>query len=510
VPRSFIPGLIGLTGAIVVATTAVTGFTAQAAPALQFGPCPEDISKPYPQLRCATVDVPLNYANPAGEKVRLTVSKLAARNPAARRGSLLLNPGGPGGPGADFNGRVAQKLPPAVLDSYDLIGFDTRNTAHSTPIMCVDPATYWKHPLPDPDSPSTRQQNWQRAKEYADGCQQRAGKYLPHLTTPNNARDMDRIRAAMGEEKISFLGYSYGTYLGAVYGQLFPQRVDRMILDSSTNPDTSEVWYRNNLGQDVAAQRRLGLYFDWIAQYDRVFHLGTDRRQVQAAWDAIRDDLRRQPHGNLGPSEFIDMSFNALYGESSWITLANAMSDYRNRHDDRKLTEQVSTKDAAAENNNAIYNAVECADAPWPKRHAEWERDSTELARRYPLAAWYNSWTVAPCAEWHGPHHTPLKITGQHLPPVLMFNSVHDVATPYEGAQEMHRSLPSSVLVTEDNAGKHGVYALAGNEEANRIGTEYLVRGTPPAEDVHIPGHPLPDPTNPQSAQTAATSMQLG
>ncbi|GAA4840440.1 alpha/beta hydrolase [Saccharopolyspora rosea] len=494
----------GLAGAAVLASTALTGATAQAAPELRFGPCPQDISKPYPQMQCADLDVPLDYHDPGGEQVRLMVSRLPARKPASRRGALLVNPGGPGGPGISFAGGLSKKLPPAVLDSYDLIGFDTRNTAHSTPISCVDPGSYWKTPLPDPDSPQTREQNWERAQQYADGCQQRAGKYLPQLNTPTNARDMDRIRQALGEQKISYLGYSYGTYLGAVYGQLFGEHVDRMILDSSVDPSTPDVWYRDNLRQDVAAQRRLDLYFDWIARYDGVFHLGTDRDQVRAAWQGVQDDLRRAPHGALGPSEFVDTTFNALYGESSWITLANALSDFHNRHDDRKLVQQAKPKDAAAENENAIYNAVECGDAPWPARRAEWEHDSAAVARKYPLAAWYNSWTVAPCRVWHAPHGDPVKITGAGLPPVLMFNSVHDVATPYEGAQQMHRSLPSSVLVTEKDAGKHGVYALAGNTDADRIGTDYLVDGKLPEGDTTIPGHAKPDPTKP-----GATAKQL-
>lgn len=503
---------LGLAGAAVLATTTavtgagVPGTAAQAEPSLQFGPCPPDVGESYPQLQCARMDVPLDYADPGGEQVQLTVSKLPARKPAQRRGSLLVNPGGPGGGGVAFSGKLGEDLPPEVLDTHDLIGFDTRNTEHSTPITCVDPATYWKNPLPDPDAPQARQTHWQRAQQYADGCQQRAGKYLPHLTTRNNARDMDRIRDALGEQKINYLGYSYGTYLGATYGQLFPDRVDRMILDSSVNPDTSKIWYENNLAQDVAGQQRLDRFFDWVARYDDVFHLGTDREQVRAAWDGVQAELREQPRGKLGPWEFIDMSFNALYGESDWTPLAHGISAFRHHDDARKLADQVSVMDRPAETSNAIYNAVECADAPWPSQHAEWERDAERTARRAPMAAWFNSWGVAPCAAWPGGHHEPTEITGEGLPPVLMFNSVGDVATPYEGAQEMHDSLPSSVLVTERNAGKHGVYGVSGNAAADRIGTDYLVRGTAPPEDVDIPGHPKPDPRNPQSTRAAQTT----
>ncbi len=502
---------LGLACATVAATSLVTGTAAQAEPPdLRFGPCPDDIGKPYPHLRCAGLDVPLDYSRPDGEKVRLLVSKLPAKDPAKRRGTLLTNPGGPGGPGVAFAGGLSKKLPPEVLDTYDLIGFDTRNTAHSTPITCVDPATYWKNPLPDPDAESTRKLNWQRAEEYASGCQQRAGKYLPHLTTPNNARDMDQIRAALGEEKTSYLGYSYGTYLGAVYGQMFPHRVDRMILDSAVNPATDRVWYENNLGQDIPAQVRLGQFFEWVAKYDQVFHLGTRREDAQAAWDGIRDELRQRPHGPLGPFEFLQMSFSAMYGEKSWIPFAQAISEFRNNQDDRKLVEMVEVKDEAAENGNAIYNAVECADGPWPSDETKWERDSERLEGKAPMAAWYNSWGVSPCAKWKAASQQPMKITGEGMPGILMFNSTYDVATPYEGAQVMHKSLPSSKFVTEEGAGKHGVYASSGNPDADRIGTDYLVRGILPEQDTSVPAHPLPDPTKPAAASAASEQLEVG
>lgn len=500
----------GLAGAAVAASSLVAFSAAQAQPpGLTFGPCPEDISKPYPAMQCANLDVPLDYSKPDGEKVQILVSKLPAKDPAKRRGILLTNPGGPGGPGVAFAGGLSKKLPGEVLDSYDLIGFDTRNDAHSTPITCVDPATYWKNPLPDPDAASSRELNWKRAEQYAAGCQERAGKYLPHLTTPNNARDMDQIRAALGEEKTSYLGYSYGTYLGAVYGQLFPNRVDRMILDSSVNPDTKNVWYQDNLGQDVPGQARLNQFFEWVAKYDQIYHLGTTGQDVQAAWTQIRDELRKQPHDKLGAFELLQMSFSNMYGEKTWMPFAQALSDFRNNKDDKKLIEQVKVMDQDGENENAIYNAVECADAPWPADQKRWEQDSKALEDKAPMAAWYNSWGVSPCAKWKAPSQQPLKITGAGLPGVLMFNSTLDPATPYAGALVMHESLPTSKLVTEEGAGKHGVYASAGNADADRIGTDYLVRGILPEQDSNIPAHPLPDPTKPKPAGARDTQFDI-
>lgn len=503
------PITAGLVGVAVLTCSLVSGGAAQAAPPLTFGPCPADISKPYPTMLCANLDVPLDYSQPDGEKIRLLVSKTPARNPAKRRGALLTNPGGPGGPGVAFAGALSKKLPAEVLDSYDIIGFDTRNVAHSQAITCADPATFWKNPLPDPDAANMRHLNWQRAEQYAEGCQTNAGKYLPQLTTPNNARDMDTIRAGLGEKKINYLGYSYGTYLGAVYGQMFPDQVDRMILDSAVNPDPRKVWYQDNLGQDVPAQKRMGQFFDWVAKYDGVYHLGTKGEDVQAAWTSIRDELRKQPHDKLGPFEFLQTTFSDLYGESQWMPFAQALSDFHNNHNDKKLVGMVNVMDQAGENENAIYNAVECADATWPTDEKQWERDSKRLESSAPMAAWYNSWGVSPCAKWKAPNQQPMHITGEGLPGVLMFNSTLDPATPYEGAQVMHRSIPSSRLVTEEGAGKHGVYGLAGNPDADRIGTDYLVRGVLPSEDTSIPAHALPDPTKP-APMSSSRQIDIG
>ena len=499
--RSIALGLAAAAAVTTTSTPASAGPEPAERPALPlpppavFGPCPADIAKQSPQARCATVTVPLDYSHPGGEQIPLLVSKIAARDTAHRRGSLFVNPGGPGEGGAAFAGEMARTLPPQVRDDYDIIGWDTRNTEHSAPITCADPGTYWKNPLPDPDDPAARDEHWRRAQQYADGCHQRAGKYLPQLTTVTNARDIDRIRQALRQPAISYLGYSYGTYLGANYGQLFGEHVDRMILDSSVDP--SGVWYRDNLNQDYAAQQRLDRFYDWAARYDQVFHLGTTREQVAAAWHGVQDELRKQPRGPLGPWEFVDMTFQALYGEKSWTPLARGLDAFRNHGDPRGLTAQIQTKDRSAETSNAIYNAVECADAPWPRSRPQWERDSAQVAGEAPFAAWFNSWGVAPCASWHGPHHQPLKIDGAGMPPVLMFNSVNDVATPYRGAQRMHAALPTSTLVTEQNAGKHGVFALAGNRDADAIGTDYLINGSLPDGDTSIPGHPLPDPTRP-------------
>ncbi|MEV5963196.1 alpha/beta fold hydrolase [Kribbella sp. NPDC051952] len=486
-------------------TPATVTATVSAASSLAFGACPADIAGSYPELTCATLKVPLDYAHPVGRSVSLLITKRAANNPAKRLGSLLVNPGGPGGGGASYAGSLTKadangvrRLDPAVLDSYDVIGFDPRGVSHSAPISCVDPA-YFAPPQPDPDNPANRATLWKSWSGYADGCAAKSGSVLPFLGTTNVARDMDTIRAALGDPKLNYLGFSYGTYLGAVYGQLFPQKVGRMILDGNIDPTPQDMWYQAGLTQSAALQKRLESYFGWVAQYDSVYHLGSTVAQVRAAWNKTLTDFRTTPHGVVGGSELLGTAYAVMFSETYWIPFAEAISAYAVAGDDTELVD-FSTPDTSAgtEHANAIFNAVICVDSTWSRDRATYERDAARVAQVSQFA-WYNIWTSgSPCQNWPISSPGRVKITGAGLPGVLMFNTIGDPATPYEGALKMHQSLPTSVLVTEKDSGKHCVFAnpqAAANPAANAIGTKYLLTGELPAGDTTVPGHALPVPT---------------
>ncbi|MER7244915.1 alpha/beta fold hydrolase [Kribbella sp. NPDC000426] len=474
--------------------------------ALSFGSCPSDIAEPYPALTCATVKVPLDYSRPNGAKISLLVTKHAANKPAQRIGSLVVNPGGPGVSGAAYAGSLSRpdptgftQLDPAVLDAYDIIGFDPRGVFLSAPVSCAAP-DHFGAPQPDPDAKASRNQLWKLWSSYAKDCQANNKAILPHLGTVDVARDMDAVRAALGERKLNYLGLSYGTYLGAVYGQLFPQRVGRMILDGNMDPTPKDVWYQVWVDQAAAFQKRFDDdYLPWVARYDNVFHLGSTVAAVRAAWNKTLTDFRTQPHGDVGGSELIGAAYGAMFSEAGWIGFTGAVSAYANDGDDSILTD-IAAPDASAdgEQANAIFSSVICADSHWPRGRATYERDAAELARTSQFA-WFIMWTSGSvCQSWAFDGADRLKITGQGLPGVLMFNSIDDPGTPYAGALRMHQALPSSILVTELDSGKHGVFAnrlAAVNPAANAIGTKYLLTGELPATDTTVPGHPLPVPT---------------
>jgi pimeloyl-ACP methyl ester carboxylesterase len=495
--------------ALTTMITTTTGITEAATP-VEFSACPQEIAEPFPELRCATVPVPLDHSRPGGEQIDVMISRLPATDLAKRRGVLLLNGGGPGAPGLHLPGALGPRFSPAVREMYDLIGFDPRGVGFSEAMRCLDdPAAFFQPPLPDPDAVSNRTLHWARAKKYADACNSNAHKLLPHLTTRDQARDLERIRIALGERKISYVGYSAGAYLGAVYGELFPYRVDRMIMDSNVDATPRQLWYRAPQAQTVAVVRRQQMFFDWVATYDDVFGLGATGSEVRAVWESLVADLRRSPHGPIGAWEIIEDGFNSLYSEGFWIPLAGALSDYVNRQDDTALLEVTAAlgdrTSPAADNFLAAFTAMTCGDSPTPREHAVVERDIEALAENSPFA-WFNHWYSA-CSDWPIRPAEPVRITGRALPPVLMVNSVFDMATPYEGALRTHRLLPSSILVTEKDAGRHGVFVLARNPNVDAIGTDYLVSGRLPATDISVPGHALPNPR--PGATTTSAELEL-
>ncbi|MFD2690027.1 alpha/beta hydrolase [Streptomyces phyllanthi] len=466
--------------------------------------CPEDWGLEKP-IQCGWVTVPLDYAKPYGKQIKLAVDRIGnTGTKAERQGALVYNPGGPGGSGLRFPRRVTTKNPlwAAAAKAYDFVGFDPRGVGHSAPISCIDPQEFVKAPKldPVPDSEADKRAHRKLAAEYADGCKERSGAMLPHMTTPNTARDLDVIRAALGEKKLNFLGVSYGTYIAAVYGTLFPTHVRRMVADSVVNPSREKIWYQANLDQDVAFESRWKDWTKWVAQNDATFHLGDTRAEVQEKWLELRAAAKKDPIGGLvGPAELISFFQSAPYYDSAWVPTATVWSKYA-AGDTQALVDAAAPDlgdtagNAASENGNAVYTAVECADAKWPTSWRTWDRDNTLLHKDHPFMTWANAWMNLPCATWKSKQHTPVEVkTRKGLPPVLIVQSERDAATPYEGAVELHKRFKGSRLITEKDAGSHGVTGLANPCVNERVDT-YLLTGKVDKADVTCAPHATPKP----------------
>jgi pimeloyl-ACP methyl ester carboxylesterase len=414
-------------------------------------------------LQCASLQVPLDYSRPNGRKITLALSKVPATAPPSKRqGVLLVNPGGPGGPGLGLAAFVAQGLDPAVASEYTIVGFDTRGVGASVPSLSCEPS-FFSRARPDyiPTSAAEERLNESRAKTYAADCEKKYGWMLPYMTTENLARDMDSMRAALGQSQISYFGYSYGTYLGQVYATLFPHRVRRMVLDSTVNP--KGAWWADNISQDYAFEARLQAFFAWMAKYERVYHLGATAAEVSSKFYQARAQLAAHPIPGpagqplVGADEFDDTMLIGGYDNTYWPGLAAALAAYVNDHSTNQLLAQYNQEGVQSENEFAVYNAVECSDVNWPRSWATWNSQTRLVYATAPFEAWDNTWFNAACAFWpvKGPAK-PLQIKGAGLPGILMIQGTLDPATPYAGAQVAHSLLPSARMVVVEGSGNHG------------------------------------------------------
>ncbi|MBT2386815.1 alpha/beta fold hydrolase [Streptomyces sp. ISL-11] len=466
--------------------------------------CPADWGLEKP-IECGYVTVPVDYAKPNGRTIKIAVDRARSTGTAQeRQGALVYNPGGPGGSGMRFPKRITTKAPlwAKTAKAYDFVGFDPRGVGHSAPISCIDPQKFVAAPKADPvpDNEADKRAQRKLAREYADGCAARSGSLLPYLTTPNTARDVDVVRAALGEKKLNYLGVSYGTYLGAVYGTLFPNHVRRMVVDSVVNPAQDNIWYEANLEQDVAFEGRFKDWEAWVAKYDSVFHLGKTQAEVQKGWEKIRATAKKKPIGGVvGPAELINFFQGAAYYDSSWVPVAETWSKYV-AGDEKPLIEAAgpdlanTAGNIASENSNAVYTAVECADAKWPTSWKKWDRDNTRIHEKAPFMTWANAWMNLPCATWKAPQQNPLEVTTHKgLPQTLIVQSDRDAATPYVGAVELHKRFQGSRLITEKGAGSHGVTGLV-NPCINSRVDAYLLDGKVDAKDVTCAPHATPQP----------------
>jgi pimeloyl-ACP methyl ester carboxylesterase len=508
-PAGGTPAWPGGAGSAEARGTAVAAQRAATA-GIRFGKCPE-VERLPGSLRCGTVTVPLDYALPDGKRIKLTVSRVKAtgkdpHNPkrkVPRQGALVYNPGGPGASGMYFPliGMLPEWKP--IGAAYDLVGYAPRGVDRSAPLSCRDPKRRPKTSLQSPTFPSEayKRERIAEAKAYARGCALRSGSALRHYNSLNNARDLDVLRAALGEPRLTFMGASYGTYYGSLYATLFPSHVRRMVFDSAVNPDPGKVWYGNNLDQSAAFEVRWADFRAWMARHHKVYGLGRTPEEVLRSYERARERLGASPAGGtVGPAQLQGAFLQAGYFDDYWPQRALALSAYL-KGDAKPLIQVAGPHPEAAaeqENGNAVYTAVECNDAPWPTDWRVWDRDNTRLAQVAPFETWDNVWLNLPCAYWSAPRQKPLDVRTLpgELPPTLILAAERDAATPYEGARELQRRLWGSVLVTENGAGTHGIGG-GPNKCVNGYLNAYLLEGRLPERSAACAPHAAPKPQPP-------------
>jgi pimeloyl-ACP methyl ester carboxylesterase len=478
---------------------------------LTWGVCPPSTVgvERDPRQQCATLSVPLDYRDPDGRRITVEVSRIPAAKPSLRRGILLLNPGGPGGPGLDLPTLLLPSMPASVTDRFDLIGFDPRGVAYSTPVTCGLPADVPVDlvlPYPSPDGSTTR--NVEFARRAARDCNRLSGDLLPYITTANTARDMDQIRAALGEEELSYLGYSYGTYLGAVYTTLFPGNSDRILLDSAVNPDL--VWYQfwRTWGPGVAI--RLSDFTAWAADHDAVYHLGATQAAVKRTYFDLasrfdRDPLTLPSGSVITGNTFREITRSGLYITARFPLLAESwqyLADPTTAPSSAPaalasaLQELAPSTSAApqvpADNGYAALFAVVCDDTAWPHDIGTYARNVAIGRHVFPATAGMpdNIW---PCTFWPThPIEPPVKVTPQGPRNVLILQNMHDPASSWISGFGMRKALGARAAFVSVNQGDHGVYLVTDVPCATDIATTFLTTGALPRHDSVCPGQSPP------------------
>jgi pimeloyl-ACP methyl ester carboxylesterase len=458
-------------------TTAVVPGAAAATNGLKWGPCPAG-TIPVPGLECTTLQVPLNYQDPDGRKIDLAVSRLASKNPEKRRGVLLTNPGGPGGEGLDYPGvltipTLPTPLPQSVRDSYDIIGFDPRGVGHSTPVTCdLTPAQIAIGNLPYAKNPADVVKQAEVAKAEAKQCAtSESGWMLPYVTTANTARDMDRIREALGESRVSFLGASYGTYLGSVYTTMFPRRSDRIVLDSNLGPG----------GYDIDAMRSFARgmedRFPDFAKFAAP-GLGVTPAQVTAKFFELADRLDKAPVAGINGSLFRGLNFGYLYGDAQFPALLAAWKSL-----DKGEAPELPGGEPPAENLLAARLYVICGDSSWPRSVASYQADVAVDRIRYPLIG-AGSANIGPCAFWpSAPAEPKVRITDRGPSNVLLVQNERDPGTPLVNARKLRQAFGDRARMVTIDQGGHGAYLFTANKCGNNAVTEFLETGKRPAAD---------------------------
>lgn len=457
---------------LLVITSLLMGLSAVPAAAAgpTWTPCPD-----LP-LECTTVSVPLDYRDPGGRKIDIAVSRKKAANP---RGVLLLNPGGPGESGLDMPVLVDQEGPRRLKDAYDLIGFDPRGTGRSAPNTCVltprqlDVAKV----LPFPAANGDITESVAYARQVAKQCFEHSGDRLPYITTANTARDMDQIRAALGQRKISYVGGSYGTYLGAVYTTLFPQRSDRILLDSMIDPQGiwRGVW--QNWGPGV--EERFADFAKWAAERDATYGLGATPQAVRDTYFTLAAKLDAQPIEDITGNTLRANTRGAMSGDFAFPQLAELWQAVK-RGEPGPVVRSPITQD-----NAATLWGIACGDVSWPRHPVIYQSQVLADRKKFPITNGMPS-NVTPCAFWPSkPIEPAVRITDRGPSNILLTQNLRDPNTPLVGARHMRAALGDRArLVTADQGG-HGAYLSGGNACLDEIGTEFLVSGKLPATDVH-------------------------
>ncbi len=456
-------------------------------------------------FQCATVRAPLDYDNPGGATVSLSVIRRPAATRSERIGSLMVNPGGPGVSGVDFVRDLVKFLPPVLRARFDVVGFDPRGVRRSTPVRCFSTAAEAdavRPPFTFPVTPAEEQLQHRYLTRLGAACARHAGAILAHVSTADAARDMDFLRAALGDRKMSYWGLSYGSMLGQTYANLFPDKVRALVIDGVIDPRTwvgrgaagKTVPIGARLRSDVGAQKTLNEFFRLCDQAGPAgcALAGSSGRRYAALAARLRAHPQDVPGGTVTYARFVTVTLGSLYASHTWPDAATLIADLERRAKPAVLARDLATlrselglaADAQEPYPNVLEGkpAVACSDSRNPDTFTAWTTTAARTERQHGYFGRPWTWSWSECLTWPktaGQDRYVGPWTARTARPVLVVGSYFDPATRYGGAVAASQLLPRSRLLTYAGWG-HGTY-LAGNFCVDSAVTRYLVTVRTPA-----------------------------
>ncbi|MCB1255869.1 MAG: alpha/beta fold hydrolase [Microthrixaceae bacterium] len=423
-------------------------------------------------LECADLAVPLDWTNPDGETIELAVARRRASGD--RTGSLLMNPGGPGGSGLEL--LTYAPSTPLISEHFDLVSWDPRGVGRSTSLRCGSDMSDLFEKDPDPDTAAERSELEKAAQAVSTECAELDSALLAHMRTEDTARDLEALRVALGSEKLNYLGFSYGTHIGQVYAALFPDNVEKMVLDGIVDP--LETFTEFLLGQTAAFDAAL------VRQSQECADAGKARCGVSdllGAFDTVKATSEESPieasGGAVGPAEVAMAGVTSAYQAHGWKVLGPALRDAM---DGDGSTIRAISDSYQAMADYAPYAAVVCSDGPTPADVEEFRAFEAKAKEISPRFGGSVANELLPCATWPVRNSESTKVDIDLSIPILLIANTGDPATPFTSAQRVHDRIQQSVLVVVDIDGHT---AFGSDKCVNQIVENYLVRSEVPSEN---------------------------